>query len=135
MDASSPSYARRKDETECLGPEGRPIEIIPAETPQDARRALQRLLHRFVNEEGIRPEDIMLLTAASDWRSQWKQDEMLGNFILSWHLDTEMEMAIRVCSILTYKGLETAAVILTEGRLPTTRKVKHFLERSGCQSD
>lgn len=107
-------YARRRDETECLGPEGRPIEIIPAATFQDTRRTLQRLLHRFVSEEGIRPEEIVILTAASDRRSQWKQDDMLGNFILSWHLDTEMEMAIRVCSIFTYKGLETAVVILTE---------------------
>ena len=38
----------------------------------------------------------------------------LGNFILTWDLDTEMDLAIRVCSIATYKGLESAVIILTE---------------------
>lgn len=90
------------------------MEVIGAETPQAARRALQSLLNRLVNEEGIRTEDIIVLTAASEKRSQWKQDEQLGNFILSWYLDTEMELAVRVASIFSYKGLENAVVILTE---------------------
>jgi ATP:corrinoid adenosyltransferase len=107
-------YTIRQYETECLGPEGRPVEIVPAATFQAAKRELQRLLHRLVNEEGLRTEDIVLLTGASEGRSQWKQDEQLGNFILTWQLDTEMELAVRVCSIFKYKGLESGVVILTE---------------------
>lgn len=107
-------YMQERHETVCLGPEGRPVEVIGAENPQAARRALQSLLNRLVNEEGIRTEDIIVLTAASEKRSQWKQDEKLGNFILSWYLDTEMELAVRVASIFSYKGLENAVVILTE---------------------
>ncbi|MBZ0317130.1 MAG: NERD domain-containing protein [Anaerolineae bacterium] len=112
--AQMAGYAITHDETDCLGPEGRPVEIIPAETPQAAKRELQRVLHRLVNEENIRSEDIVLLTPASDKRSQWKNDEQLGNFILTWNMDTEMELAIRICTIYRYKGLESAVVILTE---------------------
>lgn len=107
-------YIQDRYSTECRGPEGRPVEVIPAENPAAARKALQTLLHRLVNEEGVRSDDIIVLTAASEKRSQWKQDERLGNFILSWHLDTEMELAIRVSTIFKYKGLESAVVILTE---------------------
>ncbi len=47
-------YVIRQSETDCLGPEGRPVEIIRAATFQLAKRELQRLLHRLVNEEGLR---------------------------------------------------------------------------------
>lgn len=97
-----------------IGPEGRPVEIIPAETAKDERKALQSVLHRLVNEEGIQPEDIVILTPAAERRSQWKNDDQLGNFILTWNLDTEMPMAGRVSTIYRYKGLESAVVILTE---------------------
>ncbi|PJF38735.1 MAG: nerd domain protein, partial [Phototrophicales bacterium] len=106
-------YSRDKN-AECIGPEGRPVEIIPAADAHAERRELQRVLHRLVNEEGIRPEDIIILTPASEKRSQWKSDDQLGNFILTWWLDTEMPMAIRVCTIYSYKGLESPVVILTE---------------------
>ncbi len=106
-------YSRDKN-AECIGPEGRPVEIIPAADAQAERRELQRVLHRLVNEEGIQPEDIIVLTPASEKRSQWKSDDQLGNFILTWQLDTEMPMAARICTIYSYKGLESPVVILTE---------------------
>lgn len=101
-------------ETHCIGPEGRPVEIIPAPDKQSERRELQRVLHRLVNEEGVPAEDIIVLTPASDKRSQWRNDDQLGNFILTWDLNTEMPMAARICTIHRYKGLESAVVILTE---------------------
>lgn len=111
--ASLAPYAH-DDETLCEGPEGRPIEIIPATDQKVAHRELQRLLHRLVNEEGIRSEDIVLLTPASEKRSHWKNNDQLGNFILTWDMDTQMDSAIRVSTIYRYKGLESAVVILTE---------------------
>jgi len=75
-------YMQDRSETVCLGPEGRPVEIIHADTPQATHKALQSLLNRLVNEEGVRTEDIIVLTAASEKRSQWKKDERLGNFML-----------------------------------------------------
>jgi hypothetical protein len=55
-----------------MGPEGRPIEVIPAADKGAAHRELQSLLHRLVNEEGIASEDIIVLTPASEKRSGWK---------------------------------------------------------------
>ena len=104
----------RDAEVICIGPEGRPVEITPATTEADQRRTLQRVLHRLVNEEGIPPEDIVILTPASQKRSQWQRDDQLGNFIITWELDTEMSMAARVCTIHSFKGLESPVVILTE---------------------
>lgn len=107
-------YAHTAEETDCLGPEGRPVEHIPADTPTEARAALQRVLHRLVNEEGVPPEEIIVLTPSSERRSQWKSDQQLGNFVLTWDMATEMHQAIRVCTIYRFKGLESAVVILTE---------------------
>jgi hypothetical protein len=106
-------YSRDMDVT-CIGPEGRPVELITVSKPEDERRELQRVLHRLVHEEGVRPEDIVILTPASEKRSQWKSDDQLGNFIITWRLDSEMQMAARVCTIYSYKGLESPVVILTE---------------------
>ncbi|MBK9751379.1 MAG: NERD domain-containing protein [Chloroflexi bacterium] len=107
-------YMREVEETVCDGPEGRPVEIIPAADRATARRELQRVLHRLVNEEGIKPSEIIVLTPAADKRSGWKENDQLGNFVLTWDMDTEMRDAIRVCTIYRYKGLESAVVILTE---------------------
>ncbi len=104
----------RDVEIQCIGPEGRPVEVISASDKNAERRELQRVLHRLVNEEGIPAEHIVVLTPAGEKRSQWKSDDQLGNFILTWQLDTEMQMAARVCTIYSYKGLESPVVILTE---------------------
>jgi hypothetical protein len=104
----------RDAEIACLGPQGRPVEIIGARDKAAERRELQRVLYRLVNEEGIDAKDIIVLTPAGEGRSQWKTDDQLGNFILTWKLDSEMPLAARVCTIYSYKGLESAVVILTE---------------------
>lgn len=116
-------YMWDRHETVCLGPEGRPVEVIAADTPQAARKALQSLLHRLVNEDGVPTQEIIVLTAASEKRSNWKKDDRLGNFILSWFLDTEMDQAIRVHTIHSYKGLENAVVILTELDLTSREEI------------
>lgn len=99
---------------ECIGPEGRPVEIIATKDADDERRKLQRILHYLVNEEGVPIKDIIILTPASEKSSQWKNDDQLGNFTLTWDLNTEKPMAARLCSIQRYKGLESPVVILTE---------------------
>lgn len=106
-------YSRDAD-VQCIGPQGRPVEIIPAVDKNAERRELQRVLHRLVNEEGVPVEQIVVLTPSGEKRSQWKNDDQLGNFIVTWQLDTEMQMAARICTIYGYKGLECPVVILTE---------------------
>ena len=105
-------YIDKPGDTICEGPEGRPVEIITALDKAAARRELQKVLHRLVNEQGIRAKDI-ILTPASDKRSQWKEGEELGNFMLTWDMKGEGN-AIRVCTIYRFKGLESAVVVLTE---------------------
>jgi hypothetical protein len=104
----------RDADIQCVGPEGRPVEVIAARDKQAERRELQRVLHRLVNEEGVPAESIIVLTPAGEKRSQWQNDDQLGNFVLTWDLNTEMPMAALICTILSYKGLESPVVILTE---------------------
>ncbi len=104
----------RDAQIQSIGPMGRPIEIIAAADKATERRELQRVLHRLVNDEGVPVEDIIILTPAAEKRSQWKKDDQLGNFIVTWQLDTEMPMAARICTIYSFKGLESAVIILTE---------------------
>jgi len=107
-------YTIAHTETVCIGPEGRPVERIPATSPEEDRARLQRVLHKLVNEDGLRTNAIIVLTPMSERRSQWKSDTMLGNFVLTWDMDTQMRDAIRVCTIHSFKGLESPVVILTE---------------------
>jgi hypothetical protein len=107
-------YAVTDDEIYCDGPHGRDIEIIPVANKQAAQKELQSVLHRLVHDENIRAEDIIILTPLSERTSLWKSDLVLGNFALTWDMQTEMNMAIRVCTIYSFKGLESAVVILTE---------------------
>jgi hypothetical protein len=112
--ASLTPYACTSEETECNGPEGRPVEQIEVKDANAARSALQGVLHQLVNVEGVKCSDIMILTPASEKRSQWKENQMLGNFVLTWEMQTGMPNAARVTTIYRYKGLESAVVILTE---------------------
>lgn len=107
-------YAVTDTETTCNGPEGRDVEIIPASDAKEGSRELQRLLHRLIHEENIPYEEIVLLTPQSESKSIWDSDQILGNYILSWDMQTEMRNAIKVCSIYAYKGLESSVVILSE---------------------
>ena len=107
-------YAVADSESYCDGPEGRPIEVIPVDGKKTAHKEIQRVLHRLVNDEGVKPEDIIILTPSAEKRSIWKNDTMLGNFVLTWNMQTDMHMAVRVCTIYSFKGLESAVVILTE---------------------
>jgi hypothetical protein len=112
--ASLTPYACTSEETECNGPEGRPVEQIEVKDANAARSALQGVLHQLVKVEGVKCSDIMILTPASEKRSQWKENQMLGNFVLTWEMQTGMPNAARVTTIYRYKGLESAVVILTE---------------------
>jgi hypothetical protein len=103
-------------ETQCIGPPGRPIDVIPTQSGKAAADALRRVLHAIVDQEGVDPKDIVILTPRSDRSSQWKQDTQLGKFALTWDMDLHGDLPnmIEVCSIYGFKGLERAVVILTE---------------------
>jgi hypothetical protein len=107
-------YAVMDTATTCNGPEGRDVELIPASDAKTAKKELQRLLHRLVNEENVPHNEIVVLTPQAQKRSMWDDDEILGNFILTWDMRSTMRMAVKVCTIYSFKGLESSVVILSE---------------------
>lgn len=112
-------YAVHDGETYCDGPLGRSVSTMSANSPQEQRRALGQILHEL-SERDVLPEEIVVLTPVSQQRSNWKAGDSIGNFVLTWDLNSNLDNAIRVSTIYSYKGLETAIVILTEldGMLP-----------------
>jgi hypothetical protein len=120
--ALSPSTRVTTCETRCRGPQGRPVEHLPAADAQEARRPLQHVFHRLMREEGVQPEDIVVLTPAPEKRSTWPKEEQIGPFILTWGMETDMEDAIRVCTVYRYSCQGRHAGLGSRGsRLPSTR--------------
>ncbi len=106
-------YLPSGDETECVGPPGRPVEIIPVADRKEAIAALETVLARL-RKEGIPSKDIILLTPAAKGRSMWEDDQQINKWVLTWNLQTTAADAVRVCTIHQYKGLESPVVILSE---------------------
>lgn len=107
-------YAVPGSEAYCDGPPGRDVRVLPVQDEDAMRRELQRVLHHLVNEENVQPDEIIILTPKTQQKSVWGQDEILGNFVLTWDMETEMNMAICISTIYSFKGLESEVVILTE---------------------
>lgn len=107
------SYMVTEDEIICNGPEGRQIEVVSLSRPGDAVTQLSRTLHNLTMG-GVEVAEIVMLTPASEKRSQWKSGATVGAFTLSWDLETSAKNTLRVCSIHAFKGLESAVVILSE---------------------
>ena len=112
--AKSFAYTATEREIYCHGPKGRPVEIIPAENETAARKKLRKVLHRLIQEEGIPPHDIVILTPRSEKNSWWREGDKLGTLTLSWNLNTIEPNTVRVCTIRKFKGLESPVVILTQ---------------------
>jgi hypothetical protein len=96
------------DEVACLGPEGPAVERVDARG--NVRRELGRVLHRLINDEHVRPEDVVVLTpravAASGITGQ------VGAFIVTDAPTRRND--IRLSSIYRFLGLEAGAVVLCE---------------------
>ena len=107
-------YVTSTTPTDCLGPDGRPIEMYPAKNPAEASKQLSVVLANLIQGQGIVPKDIIILTPAGKERSGWKEGMRIGNYSLTWYLNDENPNGVRVSTIHSYKGLESAVVILTE---------------------
>lgn len=107
-------YATADSDSYCDGPIGRDVEVVPIKDKQDMRRKLQGVLHNLVHQENVSTHEIVILTPKSEKSSRWESDEVLGNFVLTWDMHTDMKMSINICSIYSFKGLERAVVILSE---------------------
>lgn len=107
-------YSRATYPTHCVDcPHGRPIEIVEVEE-EEIRDALRDKLLELVDEQGIEPTDMVILTPRSMEKSQWQEGDRLGTLTLTWNMDTTLSNRVRVSTIYRFKGLESPIVFLTE---------------------
>ncbi len=97
-------------EPESIGPEGRKPEVIRAE---DQVGCVATLLERFCLEEGLRQEDVVVLSSHPLESSGLAQTKgKLGRFELTG--DRAEKPGVLFSSIRSFKGLESPVVILCE---------------------
>lgn len=118
-------YLPSSDLTYCVGPEGRAIEMLPGEDKKQAQDSLETVLTRLTRE-GVAAADILVLTPVRKGHSMWKDGEKVGKFELTWALDDDDKQTtsplgitlpatkVRISTVHSFKGLESAVVILTE---------------------
>jgi len=94
------------------GPEGRAVEIHDYANTSELKQLLRKQLHHLINEEGLYPEDIVVLTPNAPEKSALWGLGQLGNFRLVdfWGGSSE----IFCTTINQFKGLESPVVILAE---------------------
>ena len=112
----------------CVAPVGVPVEIEPLRP--HAKNALRRVLARVCGEGGVRPEDVVILTAFSAKHSQfWKSASEFAPYRLT--LENEPG-CVRLLGINAFKGMEAPVVILTEVNADTTGNAKqmHYIGAS-----
>lgn len=113
----------------ALRESGRQPALIPAEDEHETIEALRRTLHQLVHEEGVRPDQIAVLTGGSLSTSGVWQHRTYGNEVL-WNgsyddsgrtlgLTPELQPeqpadVVLFDSIRRFKGLEREVVILVE---------------------
>ena len=92
-------------------PEGINVEQIVFKNENDEVR---KLLHKLVHEEGMRPDQIVILSAYSPRASSVWREGKLGNFKLIEFPASAGPNEIQFSSIERFKGWEADAVILCE---------------------
>lgn len=72
---------------------------------------LKKELNRLINENHVKPEDLVILTPKSQDKSILKEGLKLGNFSLTWN---KFNRGIQVTTIQRFKGLEKLVVLIAE---------------------
>jgi superfamily I DNA/RNA helicase len=95
-------------------PLGRQPEVFHFSNEQEQETLLKQVLHRMVNEEGIEPAHISLLTTRSPENTVCRPGRKMGNFVLmEWGDINLRKNDLRVSSVHRFKGLENRLIILT----------------------
>ncbi len=95
-------------------PHGHAPEIFYFSSDHEQETHLKSVLHRLVNEEGVQPMHITLLTTRSPEKTVCLPGRKMGNFVLmEWGDPNLRRTDIRVSSVHRFKGLENRVVILT----------------------
>ncbi len=96
---------------QAKGPQGREVEILDYEDEDGLVRLVDVVITNLLEEEGLRPDDIVVLTPGGSTRSRlWARRE-LGRNRLS---DRIEEGAVLWSTVHAFKGLERAVVVLAE---------------------
>lgn len=104
------AFYRGETQPEAIGPEGEQPEVIVTE---NELRSIHDIVKRLIQIHHIRPSDIVILTPMSSQRSLLREGDQIGNVRLSWE-KTGNNGNIFCCTIHSFKGLESAVIILCE---------------------
>ncbi len=103
-------------ELRASAPEGAVVELIEVRNDEESVAEVRRNLHRLLVDEGLRPDQVVVLSTRSRDNSPLAKAGGLGNVTLC-PLDAEPGAhQVRFGSLHQFKGLEADAVILTDVR-------------------
>lgn len=109
------------DPVECLGPDGPEVEVI---TPNGhPRKQLNQVLHRLINEQEVRPSEIVVLTPRA--LSQSGVSGNVGGFRVV--EEPRGPNDVRISSIKRFLGLESQVVVITELPNSTDRDFRSLM--------
>lgn len=106
------NFYRGETEISARGPLGRAIELLTYADAQELKRHLRQKLYQLTSNEGVDPEDIVVLTPQGRTRSALWSMNPFGNFRLVDRPGASGE--IYCTTIHQFKGLESPVVLLVE---------------------
>ncbi len=95
----------------ALGPEGQDVERIVVRDASEVERAVSRVLHRLIRENGIAPADIAVLMGSTR-AGALRRGKRIGAFETTEDQAAE-PLKVLLESIRRFKGLERPVVVLT----------------------
>jgi len=110
------SRALADDETEAIGPDGRASEFIVVDEAGEVAR-LAEVVTRLVRDEGVRPEQIAVLTAARRWLGALAPFRRIGEYPVT-DATAGVPGHVLLETIHRFKGLERPVVVLAGLRQP-----------------
>jgi superfamily I DNA/RNA helicase len=97
----------------AVGPTGQPVEFVTASGPAEVEKAVSRLLHRIIHEEGVPACDVALLTGRAREKSAFGRLATVGAYGLTQDQQREPDQVLFE-TVFRFKGLERPVVILVE---------------------
>jgi hypothetical protein len=100
-------------DTSCLGPEGRAPQTVLVPSDNNELSVVSDFVSQLVNQQSVPSNSIMILTPRAQGKSRWREGERVGGLYLTW-ASIRRAHTIGCSTIHSFKGLESAIVILTE---------------------
>lgn len=74
-------YTKTTTTTQCIGPEGRAIELRSASDDSEVQKTLRATLHELINVKGALPSQIIILTPRKQENSLWQEGGQVPKFL------------------------------------------------------